>query len=152
MNKIDEQLLQKWEKAPLQYREEIVRTEQQMSDEFCSAVRAGNRYYHIYKAGSPEWMKEAEKDHQFTLVWNRLIKLVTIITRHDTEVSRAQHREYMRKLEAENRAMRRPVAPAPNLKSRRRVVISNNVATLVQAAEQYENQLYLKRFLAVGQA
>ena len=148
MNKIDEQQLQKWEKAPLQYREEIVRTEQQMADEFCSAVRAGNRYYHIYKAGSPEWMKEAEKDHQFTLVWNRLIKLVTIITRHDTEVSRAEHREYMRKLEAENRAMRRPVTS----KTRRRVVISNNVATLVQAAEQYENQLYLKRFLAVGQA
>lgn len=141
MNKISEKQLRKWEKAPLQYRDEIVRTEQQFTDEFMAAMKAGNRYYQIYKAGSPEWMKEAQKDHQFTLAWNRLIKLVTIITRHDTEVSRAKHQEYMR----------RPAAPAPNPK-RRRVVISNHAATLIQAAEQYENELYLKRFLTIGEA
>ena len=107
MNKISEKQLQKWEKSPLQYRAEIERTERQIADEFCSAVRAGNRYYDIYKAGSPEWMKEAKKDHQFTLVWNRLIKLVTIITRYDIEVDRAK---------------------------------------------QYEDQLYLKKFLTIGQA
>lgn len=141
MNKISEKQLRKWEKAPLQYRDEIVRTEQQFTDEFMAAMKAGNRYYQIYKAGSPEWMKEAQKDIQFTLVWNRLIKLVTIITRHDTEVSRAQPQEYRR----------RPAAPAPNPK-RRRVVISNHAATLIQAAEQYENELYLKRFLVMGRA
>lgn len=141
MNKISEKQLRKWEKAPLQYRDEIVRTEQQFTDEFMAAMKAGNRYYQIYKAGSPEWMKEAQKDHQFTLAWNRLIKLVTIITRHDTEVSRAQYQEYMR----------RPAAPAPNPK-RRRVVISNHAATLIQAAERYENELYLKRFLTIGEA
>lgn len=107
MNKISEKQLQKWEKAPLQYRAEIERTERQFTDKFLAEMKTGNRYYDIYKAGSPEWMKEAKKDHQFTLVWNRLIKLVTIITRYDTEVERAQ---------------------------------------------QYEDQLYLKKFLTIGQA
>lgn len=140
-NKISEKQLRKWEKAPLQYRDEIERTEQQFTDKFMAAMKAGNRYYQIYKAGSPEWMKEAQKDIQFTRAWNRLIKLVTIITRHDTEVSRAKHQEYMR----------RPVAPA-SIPKRRRVVISNNVNTLIQAAERYEAQLYLKQFLTIGEA
>ena len=130
MNKIDEQQLQEWERYPLKHRQEIERTELLMSKEFCNSMDAGTRYYNLYRYGTPEYEQAEKENRMFMQTWNRLTELKLVILRHDTE-------KFI--------ASRKP-------KPRRRVVISNNAATLIQAAEQYEVELYLKRFLVMGKA
>lgn len=90
MNKPNEQLLQKWERNPLQYRKEIERAERQYAEEFSKVVNSGNRYYNLYEFGSPEWIKGIKEDTEFMLIWNRLRKFSSIISQHEHTAWMAQ--------------------------------------------------------------
>lgn len=153
MNKINEKQLTLYEQDPDKNREGIKAMYQQLWDEWEKEYQKHQPFI------TPRMTKE-----QFCQKCEREIKrskMLTRITNLHTEVGRIEHEEWLQKKRDEDQQFVRDLKrrlqpkPHPNPKfkpQRRRVVISNNVNTLIQAAEQYENELYLKRFLVMGKA
>ena len=72
---ITKKQLSQWEDNPLQHKDAIYAADQKLMAEFSESVKQENRYYRIYKPGSPEWMKAAMEDLEQTRLITRVARL-----------------------------------------------------------------------------
>lgn len=139
MVRISEKKLQLWEKDPWQYRKEIEATEKRFSDEFLNDYNNGTRWYKRDDLTREERERYSKADHIFFTQWTRLTNLVTRIVRMQHKQDMLDHERWTRQYNA-----RQP--------QKRRIVMSNDPQVMVAAAEQYEMQLMMKRYLTIGEA
>lgn len=142
MEQMDEKTLQQWEQDPWQYRKEIEATEKRFSDEFLNDYNNGTRWYKRDDLTREERERYSEADHIFFTQWMRLTNLVTRIVKMQHKQDLLDHERWMRQKGA-------AIAKQPQ---KRRIVMSNDSQVMVVAAEQYEMQLMMKRYLTIGEA
>lgn len=136
---MEEKTLQLWEQDPWQYRKEIEATEKRFSDEFLNDYNNGTRWYKRDDLTREERERYSKADHIFFTQWTRLTNLVTRIVRMQHKQDMLDHERWTRQYNA-----RQP--------QKRRIVMSNDPQVMVAAAEQYEMQLMMKRYLIIGEA
>ena len=136
---MEEKTLQLWEQDPWQYRKEIEATEKRFSDEFLNDYNNGTRWYKRDDLTREERERYSEADHIFFTQWTRLTNLVTRIVKMQHKQDLLDHERWTRQYNA-----RQP--------QKRRIVMSNDPQVMVAAAEQYEMQLMMKRYLTIGEA
>ena len=136
---MEEKTLQLWEQDPWQYRKEIEATEKRFSDEFLNDYNNGTRWYKRDDLTREERERYSKADHIFFTQWTRLTNLVTRIVRMQHKQDMLDHERWTRQYNA-----RQP--------QKRRIVMSNDPQVMVAAAEQYEMQLMMKRYLTIGEA
>ena len=139
MMQMEEKTLQLWEQDPWQYRKEIEATEKRFSDEFLNDYNNGTRWYKRDDLTREERERYSKADHIFFTQWTRLTNLVTRIVRMQHKQDMLDHERWTRQYNA-----RQP--------QKRRIVMSNDPQVMVAAAEQYEMQLMMKRYLTIGEA
>ena len=139
MMQMEEKTLQLWEQDPWQYRKEIEATEKRFSDEFLNDYNNGTRWYKRDDLTREERERYSEADHIFFTQWTRLTNLVTRIMEMQHKQDLLDHERWTRQYNA-----RQP--------QKRRIVMSNDPQVMVAAAEQYEMQLMMKRYLTIGEA
>ena len=136
---MEEKTLQLWEQDPWQYRKEIEATEKRFSDEFLNDYNNGTRWYKRDDLTREERERYSKADHIFFTQWTRLTNLVTRIVRMQHKQDMLDHERWTRQYNA-----RQP--------QKRRIVMSNDPQVMVAAAEQYEMQMMMKRYLTIGEA
>ncbi len=143
MMQMEEKTLQLWEQDPWQYRKEIEATEKRFSDEFLNDYNNGTRWYKRDDLTREERERYSQADHIFFTQWTRLTNLVTRIVRMQHKQDMLDHERWTRQYNAKQ-AKAQP--------QKRRIVMSNDPQVMVAAAEQYEMQLMMKRYLIIGEA
>lgn len=81
MVQVDEKTLQKWERDPMQYRDQIVSLEKRMRDETRERFENKTGWYFRKDLTLEETLAYSRKDRMESKLYIRLLNLITIIER-----------------------------------------------------------------------